>query len=180
MKLWCFDLHILATWHSVPNSDWNLCNLLLMPWLHHILDIKFWSCNSGGIGENFTLGVDCTINTNGQNPLLPVFDPIPDLPLPLRVELCPQGTEPRGIICQPCPLNFFNYDQTGCKPCPEGKQISSWFFLWHQLWRSRNQIKPFLKLLVWIDLLLHDIWAKLLRLLNSSCIKLLNKGCSYN
>lgn len=78
---------------------------------------------AGGIGENFTLDVGCTISTDGQNALLPMFSAIPELSLPLQVELCPQGTEARGIICQPCPLNFFSYNQTGCKACPEGKSF---------------------------------------------------------
>ena len=77
-------------------------------------------CLAGGIGQNFSLGVQCSINTNGQNPLLPASNPIPQLALPIQVQLCPQGTEPKGVFCQPCALNFFNYDQTGCKPCPEG------------------------------------------------------------
>ena len=74
----------------------------------------------GGIGSSFDLNVECLIDTNGQNPLLPASEAIPLLALPLAVELCPIGTEEKGIFCQPCDLNFYNYNSSACQPCPEG------------------------------------------------------------
>ena len=76
---------------------------------------------AGGIGSSFQLSVECSIDTNGQNPLLPTSESIPPIPLALSVELCPIGTEEKGVYCQPCDLNFYNYNSSTCQACPEGK-----------------------------------------------------------
>ena len=75
---------------------------------------------AGGIGSNFELEVNCTISTTGQNPLLPLGEAIPVLRLPITVQQCPEGSEEQGILCQPCDLNFYNYNSSTCQPCPEG------------------------------------------------------------
>ena len=76
---------------------------------------------AGGIGSSFTLQVLCVPGTDGQNPLLPTNLSIPPIAFGITVELCPQGSEERGSLCQPCDLNFYNYNDTSCQPCPEGE-----------------------------------------------------------
>ena len=76
---------------------------------------------AGGIGSSFALQVLCAPGTDGQNPLLPTNISIPPITFDITVELCPQGSEERGILCQPCDLNFYNYNSTSCQACPEGE-----------------------------------------------------------
>ena len=76
---------------------------------------------AGGIGSSLALQILCAPGTEGQNPLLPSNISIPPITFDITVELCPQGSEERGTLCQPCDLNFYNYNSTSCQACPEGE-----------------------------------------------------------
>ena len=66
------------------------------------------------------LSVACSPGTAGQSSLLPTREPLPELGLPLSVELCPRGTEQKGQACQDCDINFYSFNGTSCDACPLG------------------------------------------------------------
>ncbi|KAK9840843.1 hypothetical protein WJX81_008508 [Elliptochloris bilobata] len=99
----------------------------------------------GGIGHNFTLNVSCQLTTIDQNALIPPLLPIAPLSFPLRIELCPEGTQQKGPLCAPCDQNTFNFDGIKCQSCPTGASCPGGTFgmqtpllSLQNYWRSSN------------------------------------------
>lgn len=80
---------------------------------------------SGLIGEAYSLQLSCVPNAAGRSRFLGLRgEPLPALPLPVRISQCKPGSEPTvtsdGAICVKCPYNSFNLDGQQCRDCPRG------------------------------------------------------------